>query len=81
MAPRPAWNTILVVVLTSVLHTHAPRWRRDLVFNLAGVVTSCRTPVERHWLVGSFRWGDAKSRLFAGFRVLRGGGALATWRA
>ena len=23
-----------------MLHTHAPRWRRDLVFNLGGVVTS-----------------------------------------
>lgn len=29
---------MLLVVFDSLLHTHAPRWGRDLVFNLAGLL-------------------------------------------
>ncbi len=31
---------MLMVVFESVLHTHVPRWGRDLLFNLAGLLTS-----------------------------------------
>ena len=37
-------------MFASVLHTHAPRWGRDLLFNLAGVVTSSIALVL--WTVG-----------------------------
>jgi signal transduction histidine kinase len=48
---RGARGTILLVVSTSALRTHAPRWGRDLLFNLAGLPTATIALVL--WTVGS----------------------------
>ncbi len=42
---------MLLVVFDSLLHTHAPRWGRDLVFNLAGLLTATVAIVL--WSVGT----------------------------
>jgi signal transduction histidine kinase len=42
---------MLLVVLQSLLHTHAPRWGRDLLFNLAGLLTSAIAMAL--WTIGS----------------------------
>jgi signal transduction histidine kinase len=42
---------MLLVVFASLLHTHAPRWGRDLLFNLAGLLTSAIAMAL--WTIGS----------------------------
>ena len=42
---------MLLVVFETLLHTHAPRWARDLLFNLAGLLTATVALVL--WTIGS----------------------------